>query len=73
MIVTYYLAFVLVFAPTEAPEILEGFKGTGQTSAQVECQIEADKQNRNNPVVRDPKVREMGGEFVCLKVERLYV
>lgn len=70
---TYYLAFVLLHNPAQPPEILEGYKGTGQTSAQVECQIEADKQNRNNPIVRDPKVRDMGGEFVCLKMERLYV
>lgn len=71
--ITYYLAFVLLLQPDFPPEILEGFKGTEHTSAKEECRTEADKQNRNSPVVRDPKVRDLGGEFVCLAVERLYV
>jgi hypothetical protein len=65
--ITYYPAFVLLLEPDFPPEILEGYKG------KEACTVEADKQNRNSPLVRDKTVRELGGEFVCPKVERSYV
>lgn len=71
--ITYYLAFVLLGQPSHPPELLEAYADTNIASAKAQCGIEADKQNRNNPIVRDKKVRDLGGEFVCLAVERLYV
>lgn len=71
--ITYFLAFVLLANAEHPPEILEGYKDSNIAGAAEQCRIEADKQNRNNPIVRDSKVRGMGGEFVCLKVERIYI
>lgn len=70
---TYFLALVLFAAPAEEPQIIEGYKDSNISTAKEQCEIEADKQNRNNVIVRDPKLRSMGVEFVCFKVERLYV
>ena len=63
----YYLAIVFFLSFETEPIIIDG------PLKQEECRVIADKQNRNNPVMRDKKVREMGGEFVCLKVERVYL
>lgn len=34
------------------------------------CIAEADKRNRTDANLRDPQVRALGGEFVCLKIVR---
>lgn len=66
MSAVYWLALIFVLSDME-PQIMAG------PMTREECQIEADNQNRNNKVVRDPKLRELGIEFACLRVERLYV
>lgn len=63
----YYLAIVFFLSFETEPIILDG------PFPKEECYTIAEKQNRNNPIVRDKKVREMGGEFVCLEVKRMYL
>jgi hypothetical protein len=63
----YYLALVFFLSLDTEPLLIAG------PMTQEECRIEADKQNRNSKVVRDKKVRELGGEFTCFKVERVYL
>lgn len=63
----YYLALAFLLSLDTEPLFI-----TGPLSKE-DCYTLADKQNRNNPIVRDKKVREMGGEFVCMPVERVYI
>lgn len=63
----YYLAFAFLLQVDIEPTILNVYK------SKEDCIKEADKQNRNNKTVRDLEVRKKGGEFVCLKVERVYI
>jgi hypothetical protein len=63
----YYLALVFFLSLDTEPQLIAG------PMTQEECRIEADKQNRNNKLVRDKKLRELGVEFVCFKVERVYL
>lgn len=63
----YYLALVFFLSLDVEPVIITG------PLIQEQCQLEADKQNRNNVIVRDKKLRELGVEFTCLKVERVYL
>ncbi len=63
----YYLALVFFLSLDTEPQLIDG------PMTQEECRIEADKQNRNNKLVRDKKLRELGVEFVCFKVERVYL
>jgi len=63
----YYLALVFFLSLDVEPVIITG------PMTQEQCLIEADRQNRNNVIVRDKKLRELGVEFTCLKVERVYL
>lgn len=63
----YYLALVFFLSLDVEPVIITG------PLTQEQCQLEADKQNRNNVIVRDKKLRELDVEFTCLKVERVYL
>ena len=63
----YYLALVFFLSLDVEPVIITG------PLTQEQCQLEADKQNRNNVIVRYKKLRELGVEFTCLKVERVYL
>ncbi len=73
MMITYYLALVLLLNHEAAPKPIRGFSDTNISTAKEQCEIEAEKENHTNPIVRDPDVRAAGGEFVCLKVERIHV
>lgn len=35
------------------------------------CMAEAERRNRTDENLRDPKVRQLGGEFVCLRIVRV--
>ena len=63
----YYLALVFFLSLDVEPIIIHG------PMTQEQCQIEADRQNRNNVIVRDKELRKIGVEFTCLKVERVYL
>ncbi len=67
MTAMYYLALVFLLSDNMEPQIMS------VPITKEECFTEADKQNRNNPIVRDKKLRDLGIEFVCLKMERLYL
>jgi len=63
----YYLALVFFLSLDVEPIIIHG------PMTQEQCMDVADKQNRNNPIVRDLKLRELGVEFTCLEVKRVYL
>ncbi len=63
----YYLAIVFFLAMTTEPIPLSG------PFDKETCMIKAEKSNRTNKAVREKEARELGAEFVCLKVERVTV
>lgn len=63
--IEYILAYALLNAmQTEAPRSIKPFEDRSA------CMAEAEKRNRTDERLRDKEVRALGGEFVCLKVER---
>lgn len=66
--VTYILAYVQMHRLEESrPQFI------APMFSREQCLVEAEKRNRTDENLRDPAVRQLGGEFVCLKIERALV
>lgn len=64
----YILAIAsLTHMDENAPKAVQWFE------AREGCMTEATKQNQTNEKLRDQEARELGLEFVCLKVERAQI
>lgn len=67
MIVESILALLAFNAPAQAPGLVRPY------ASHEQCLVEAEKLNRSEPQLRDKAGRELGLEFVCLKVSRVSV
>lgn len=66
--IEYILAYVLLNQlQTQAPRPIAAME------TRSACMAEAEKRNRTDERLRDKDVRALGGEFVCLKVERVRI
>lgn len=62
--VTYILALAFLNVADAAPKLLEPHK------TQDACHAAANARNRKDEGLQTQQARELGAEFVCLKVER---
>lgn len=66
MVIEWILAYAMLNAMSEsAPRPL------APMPSRSACLAEAEKRNRTDENLRDPEVRKLGGEFVCLHVVRV--
>jgi len=64
IMVLYILAFTLLNVPEAAPELMAPHK------SRESCMVAAAKLNNTDESLRSKGAREVGAEYVCLKIER---